>query len=32
LREKIEPDRNHPRYVLTVRGEGYKFVAPGEDP
>jgi DNA-binding winged helix-turn-helix (wHTH) protein len=29
LRDKIEPDRG-PRYVLTVRGEGYRFVEPGE--
>jgi hypothetical protein len=26
LRNKIEP----PRYIVTVRGEGYKFVEPGE--
>ncbi|MEW6404387.1 MAG: helix-turn-helix domain-containing protein [Chloroflexota bacterium] len=26
LREKIEPDRVRPRYVVTVRGEGYCFV------
>ena len=26
LRAKIEPDRSQPRYILTVRGEGYKFV------
>lgn len=32
LREKIEPDRSHPRYVVTVRGEGYKFIVPGDDP
>ncbi len=31
VREKIEPDRGHPRYVVTVRGEGYKFVVPSED-
>jgi hypothetical protein len=30
LREKIEPDRKRPRYIVTVRGEGYKFVEPGE--
>ena len=29
LRDKIEPDRG-PRYVLTVRGEGYRFVEPGQ--
>jgi DNA-binding winged helix-turn-helix (wHTH) protein len=29
LRDKIELDRG-PRYVLTVRGEGYRFVEPGE--
>jgi DNA-binding winged helix-turn-helix (wHTH) protein len=29
LRDKIEPDRG-PRYVVTVRGEGYRFVEPGE--
>jgi DNA-binding winged helix-turn-helix (wHTH) protein len=28
LRAKIEPDRARPRYVVTVRGEGYKFVGP----
>ncbi len=26
LRAKIEPDRRRPRYVVTVRGEGYRFV------
>jgi DNA-binding response OmpR family regulator len=26
LREKIEPDRMRPRYVITIRGEGYCFV------
>lgn len=25
LREKIEPDPQHPTYVLTIRGIGYKF-------
>lgn len=29
LREKIEPDPSHPRYLLTVRGLGYRLV--GED-
>lgn len=28
LREKIEPDRMRPRYVITIRGEGYCFVDP----
>lgn len=23
LRDKIEPDRDHPRYILTVRDRGY---------
>ncbi len=27
LRSKIEPDPAHPRYLLTVHGIGYKFVA-----
>ena len=26
LREKIEPDPNHPKYIITVRGVGYKLV------
>lgn len=26
LRQKIEPDPAHPRYILTVRGLGYRFV------
>lgn len=26
LREKIEPDPSHPRFVLTVPGRGYRFV------
>ena len=30
LREKIEPNRRRPRYIITIRGEGYKFVEPGE--
>jgi len=25
LREKIEPDRSRPRYIITVRGRGYKL-------
>lgn len=26
LRHKVEPDPSHPRYIVTVRGLGYKFV------
>jgi hypothetical protein len=26
LRQKLEPDPNSPRYVLTIRGRGYKLV------
>ena len=26
LRRKLEPDPEHPRYLRTVRGVGYKFV------
>lgn len=28
LRAKVEPDPANPRYILTVRGVGYKFAAP----
>jgi DNA-binding response OmpR family regulator len=28
LRQKLETDANHPRYLLTVRGVGYRLVAP----
>jgi DNA-binding response OmpR family regulator len=31
LRRKIEPDPAHPRYVLTVRGVGYRLNPEGED-
>ncbi len=30
LREKIEDDPSNPRYIRTVRGVGYRFVAPGD--
>jgi len=30
LRRKLEPDPNHPRYVKTVYGVGYKFVGGAE--
>ncbi|MGH8870390.1 MAG: response regulator [Acidimicrobiia bacterium] len=26
LRQKLEPDPSHPRFIVTVRGLGYKFV------
>ncbi|MBI4476160.1 MAG: winged helix-turn-helix domain-containing protein, partial [Acidobacteria bacterium] len=26
LRQKIEPNPKHPRYILTIHGLGYKFV------
>jgi two-component system KDP operon response regulator KdpE len=35
LRQKIEPDPGHPKYILTDRGVGYRFVdfdAKGEVP
>jgi DNA-binding response OmpR family regulator len=28
LREKLEPDPSDPRYILTVRGVGYRFCEP----
>jgi two-component system response regulator MtrA len=30
LREKIELDASQPAYLLTVRGQGYRFAAPSE--
>jgi DNA-binding response OmpR family regulator len=32
LRQKVEPDPSRPRYLVTDRGIGYRFVAPGADP
>ena len=29
LRKKIEPDPEHPRYIRTIRNEGYLFVPTG---
>jgi DNA-binding response OmpR family regulator len=31
LRQKIEPDPNHPIYILTVPGEGYTLVSHDDD-
>ena len=30
LRQKIEPELNQPRYILTARGMGYRFADPSE--
>jgi DNA-binding response OmpR family regulator len=30
LRKKIEDDPSEPRYITTIRGVGFRFVAPGE--
>jgi two-component system, OmpR family, alkaline phosphatase synthesis response regulator PhoP len=30
LRKKLEDDPTHPRYLETVRGVGYRFIAPSE--
>lgn len=32
LRRKIEPDPQNPRYILTIRGVGYKFSPGGKSP
>lgn len=32
LRQKIEPDPNVPRYIVTVPGAGYTFIAPHDTP
>jgi predicted ATPase/DNA-binding winged helix-turn-helix (wHTH) protein len=32
LREKIEADPAHPDHIVTVHGEGYRFVAPSATP
>ncbi|QQE79328.1 response regulator transcription factor [Alicyclobacillus sp. SO9] len=31
LRKKIEPDPTHPKYIVTIRGTGYKFIDEHED-
>jgi len=31
LRRKLEPDPNHPRYIKTVYGAGYKFIEVSSD-
>jgi DNA-binding response OmpR family regulator len=31
LRRKVEPDPEHPQYIRTVRGGGYKFVPKGAE-
>ena len=31
LREKIEDDASNPRYIRTVRGVGYRFIAAGDN-
>ena len=28
LRQKIEPEPDQPKYLLTIRGRGYKLVSP----
>lgn len=30
LRSKIEPSRDQPRFIATVKGEGYRFVEPAD--
>jgi two-component system phosphate regulon response regulator OmpR len=30
LRRKVEPDPDHPRFIRTVRNEGYMFVPDGK--
>ncbi len=33
VREAVEPDPRHPRYIVTVRGQGYRFeLAPALEP
>jgi two-component system phosphate regulon response regulator OmpR len=30
LRKKVEPDPDHPRFIRTIRNEGYMFVPDGK--
>ena len=32
VRRKIEEDMGHPRLIVTVRGNGYQFIAPEQEP
>jgi two-component system KDP operon response regulator KdpE len=32
LRAKLEPDRSHPRYLITEPGMGYRFIGDPLDP
>jgi DNA-binding response OmpR family regulator len=31
LRTKVEEDASNPKYIITVRGKGYKFKNPGKE-
>jgi DNA-binding response OmpR family regulator len=30
LRQKIEPNLDEPRYLITIRGRGYKLAGPAD--